>query len=144
MSLKTLLAVVLQLQICLVSAQTPRLHYPDLSTVEAGFNPKASCNQDNYFPPRCTSNTADTLGGETCGVYGYDCIWEVKDVTRTTHRRIEVNGHWPPPAVQVKVGERIRIALKNEMNEDVTLHFHGLLMENGYTVMDGPQGLIQG
>ncbi|KAF2467824.1 Cupredoxin, partial [Lindgomyces ingoldianus] len=56
---------------------------------------------------------------------------------------IEVNGAWPPPAVQAEVGKRIRIALVNNLDEDVTLHFHGLLQEGGYNLMDGPQHLTQ-
>jgi FtsP/CotA-like multicopper oxidase with cupredoxin domain len=47
---------------------------------------------------------------------------------------------WPPPAVSVKVGQRVRISLVNGMpDEDVTLHFHGVLQANGYASMDGPE-----
>jgi hypothetical protein len=106
----------------------------------AQFNP--NCTRDTYFPPRCTGDV-DPLTGKTCGNYGYDCTWTVTEMRSIPERRILVNGMWPPPAIQVAKGDRIRIALVNQLGEDVTLHFHGLLMENGYTIMDGPQHLIQ-
>ncbi|KAF1994835.1 multicopper oxidase [Amniculicola lignicola CBS 123094] len=98
------------------------------------------------FPPRCARNTVDPLSGETCTDYGYDCLWQVTDRKLPSgERRIEINGEWPPSIVKVQVGQRIRIELVNMLTdpEDVTIHFHGLLMKNGYVLMDGPQHITQ-
>ncbi|KAK4451977.1 multicopper oxidase [Podospora aff. communis PSN243] len=51
---------------------------------------------------------------------------------------------WPPPAVEVSVGQRVRIVLVNNIpDEKVTLHFHGVLMDGGYSSMDGPEMVTQ-
>jgi manganese oxidase len=40
------------------------------------------------------------------------------------------NGVVPGPQIRVKEGERVRIHLKNELNESTVLHFHGLEIPN--------------
>jgi FtsP/CotA-like multicopper oxidase with cupredoxin domain len=51
---------------------------------------------------------------------------------------------WPPPAVVVDVGQRVRIVLVNSLtDEKVTLHFHGVLMDDGEASMDGPEMVTQ-
>jgi len=57
---------------------------------------------------------------------------------------------WPPPAVTVTVNTEVHITLVNsmpatptELSEKVTLHFHGLLMNDGFVSMDGPEGITQ-
>jgi len=99
---------------------------------------------------RCEAGETDVATGLICGdknttSYGYDATWIVSNATNGTARYITVNGVWPPPSIVVNVLQRIRIKLVNRMaeNEPVTLHFHGILQENGYTTMDGPQGLTQ-
>ncbi len=51
--------------------------------------------------------------------------------------------YWPPPVVTAHVGQRIRLTLVNTLPEKVTLHFHGILMDKGYGVMDGPEMVTQ-
>jgi len=99
---------------------------------------------------RCEAGETDVATGLTCGdkstkSYGYDATWIVTNATNGAAKYITVNGVWPPPNITVNIFQRIRIKLVNKMadNEPVTLHFHGILQENGYTTMDGPQGLTQ-
>jgi FtsP/CotA-like multicopper oxidase with cupredoxin domain len=44
------------------------------------------------------------------------------------------NGEIPGPIIQVDVGDKVRIVLKNELPESTTLHFHGVRVPNA---MDG-------
>jgi len=117
---------------------------------------QAQCNlvNDQILPARNIGGTdpALAIGGSPfiTRTYGYDCYWTVDLVDNTNgkgtndgSKYITVNGQATPPAIKVWVGSRVRITLINHLPEDVTLHFHGLLQEYGYNVMDGPQGLTQ-
>ena len=50
------------------------------------------------------------------------------------------NGTVPGEEIRVKEGDFVRINLKNELNEPVTIHFHGMVLPNK---MDGVAGLTQ-
>ena len=61
-----------------------------------------------------------------------------------------VTAAWPPPAVTVTVNTEVHITVVNNMpllpaklSEKVTLHFHGLLMNDGFVSMDGPELITQ-
>jgi FtsP/CotA-like multicopper oxidase with cupredoxin domain len=57
---------------------------------------------------------------------------------------ITVENKWPPDPVIVSKCTLVNIDVTNWMaDEDVTLHFHGILQTNGQVVMDGPEGLTQ-
>ncbi|KAK0627441.1 Cupredoxin [Immersiella caudata] len=99
----------------------------------------------------------------TTSCYGYAATWTVGRITTT----ITANSYgvpassatllavqtassqpfvWPPPKVLVSVNQRVRIVLVNAISdppEQVTLHFHGLLMKGGYGPMDGPEMVTQ-
>lgn len=56
---------------------------------------------------------------------------------------IGINGQWPIPTIDVDIGDRVIIDVKNSLgNQSTSLHFHGLYM-NGSTHMDGPSGVVQ-
>ena len=48
------------------------------------------------------------------------------------------NGSVPGPEIRVKEGENVKIKLKNELPEPVTIHWHGLPVPNN---MDGIPGV---
>lgn len=50
------------------------------------------------------------------------------------------NGEYPGPTIRVKVGQKVRITLVNELPEDTTIHFHGLEVPNDE---DGVPGITQ-
>ncbi len=50
------------------------------------------------------------------------------------------NGGSPGPSIRVKRGERIRVRLKNELDEPTSIHWHGIRIANA---MDGVSGLTQ-
>ncbi len=50
------------------------------------------------------------------------------------------NGSTPGPTIEAVAGDRVRIFVKNELQEWTTVHWHGMLVPNG---MDGVGGLTQ-
>jgi FtsP/CotA-like multicopper oxidase with cupredoxin domain len=109
-----------------------------------------SCSGQTIDIPECTYPSLDPTTNTPCPAeYGYNEQWIVDLASSTpngvNYQYMTVNGAWPPPPIVVNLGQRIRIELVNNLptDEPITLHFHGLHQENGYTVMDGPMGVIQ-
>jgi FtsP/CotA-like multicopper oxidase with cupredoxin domain len=50
------------------------------------------------------------------------------------------NGQIPGPRIHIREGDRVRINVKNELPEDTTVHWHGLILPNQ---MDGPVDVTQ-
>ncbi len=50
------------------------------------------------------------------------------------------NGRVPGPEIRVKEGERVRVVLKNALDEPTTVHWHGVEVPNA---MDGVPGITQ-
>ncbi len=50
------------------------------------------------------------------------------------------NGQVPGPEIRVREGERVRVVLKNELQEPTTVHWHGVDVPNA---MDGVPGITQ-
>ena len=57
-------------------------------------------------------------------------------------RTIGINGKWPVPTIEVDKGDRLVINLRNSLDIDTSLHFHGLF-QNGTVFMDGPSMVTQ-
>lgn len=56
---------------------------------------------------------------------------------------IGVNNEWPPPQINVTLGDTLIINTLNSLgNESTSLHFHGLFM-NGSSHMDGTSSVSQ-
>jgi FtsP/CotA-like multicopper oxidase with cupredoxin domain len=58
-------------------------------------------------------------------------------------RKVEAwtyNGMVPGPEIRVREGDRVRINVKNELDESTCVHFHGLMVPNG---MDGVPFITQ-
>ncbi len=50
------------------------------------------------------------------------------------------NGNAPGPEIRVRRGERVRVRLRNELEELTSIHWHGIRIDNA---MDGVSGLTQ-
>jgi FtsP/CotA-like multicopper oxidase with cupredoxin domain len=50
------------------------------------------------------------------------------------------NGQIPGPRIHIREGDRVRINVKNELPEETTVHWHGLILPNQ---MDGPVDITQ-
>lgn len=64
--------------------------------------------------------------------------WEL--VKGTTVEAITVNGTIPGPEIRVKEGDTIRVTVKNNLQEETSIHWHGLHLPNN---MDGVPPLTQ-
>lgn len=47
-----------------------------------------------------------------------------------------INGFFPGPPLYADLGDRLIITVVNKMNEDASVHFHGMLQRTSVT-MDG-------
>ncbi|TIP78924.1 MAG: multicopper oxidase family protein, partial [Mesorhizobium sp.] len=50
------------------------------------------------------------------------------------------DGRLPGPEIRIRQGERLRVAVENKLNEETTVHWHGVRVPN---VMDGVPHLTQ-
>ena len=50
------------------------------------------------------------------------------------------NGQVPGPVLRLRQGEPVRIVVENRLEQDTTVHWHGIRLQNG---MDGVPGLTQ-
>jgi manganese oxidase len=64
--------------------------------------------------------------------------WEVEP--GVVRKGMAYNGQVPGPLLRVRLGDRVRVVLRNRLEESTALHFHGLLVPNA---MDGVAGITQ-
>ena len=64
--------------------------------------------------------------------------WEV--APGDVRQGVAYNGQIPGPQIRVKLGDRVRIILHNELEESTAIHYHGLVVPNA---VDGVPGLTQ-
>ncbi len=63
---------------------------------------------------------------------------EPVNITGKTLKRVTINGSIPGPTLRLKEGEDVVIKVTNNLNEDTSVHWHGLLLPGE---MDGVPGL---
>ena len=64
--------------------------------------------------------------------------WQILDGVSVT--AMTYNGTVPGPLIRVTEGEKVRIIVKNELDEPTTIHWHGIEVPNA---MDGVPGITQ-
>src|SRR6266511_346513 len=67
-----------------------------------------------------------------------EVTWEL--APGKTVKAMAYNGQVPGPLIRAREGERLRIVLKNLLDEPTTIHWHGVDVPNR---MDGVPGLTQ-
>lgn len=72
------------------------------------------------------------------GSYHLDIAREVVNITGRPVSRITINGGIPGPTLRFREGEDAIITVTNHMDEDTSVHWHGLLLPGA---MDGVPGL---
>src|SRR5687767_5761508 len=60
------------------------------------------------------------------------------NVNGRTGHAISINGTIPAPLIRLREGERVRIAVQNHLDEDTSIHWHGLILP---FQMDGVPGI---
>lgn len=72
------------------------------------------------------------------GEYHLDIARETVNITGTPVSKITINGSIPGPTLRFTEGEDVTITVTNHMDEDTSVHWHGLLID---PAMDGVPGL---
>ncbi len=90
------------------------------------------------FPAKTAGQGAQPLQPRIVGgvkvfeVTAREVEWEVSPGVK--RRAMAYNGQVPGPTIRVTEGDRVRIILKNELQEPTSIHWHGLILPNA---MDG-------
>lgn len=99
---------------------------------------------------RATSVSADARGGRPlrAGHAGGEKVFRLtaSEVRWTLAPGVEVgalayNQQVPGPLIRARVGDRMRVEVKNDLSEPTSVHWHGLVLPNA---MDGAGGVTQG
>ena len=95
----------------------------------------------NLFPAWAQSGTGG-IARPLPTLTGTDFALEIHRMMITadgeTTRAIGINGTVPAPLLRFKEGERVRLAVTNQLDEDSSIHWHGLLVP---FTMDGVPGV---
>ena len=77
-------------------------------------------------------------------------VYPFQATTAATYRAaatatwLAVNNQWPAEPLVVDKCSQVKLTVKNKVpDEDVSLHFHGILQAGGQVVMDGTEGITQ-
>lgn len=71
------------------------------------------------------------------GEYSLTIAREPVNITGNSVKKITVNGSIPGPTLRFQEGEEVTIHVTNKMDEDTSVHWHGLLLPDE---MDGVPG----
>lgn len=80
----------------------------------------------------------------------FDLVLEhmMVDITGTPRPAMTVNGQLPAPALRFREGEEVVVNVANNLREDTSIHWHGLLLPSGQDgvpgISDGFQGIPAG
>lgn len=102
------------------------LHEKGVKTFVAGIE----TNSQNFWPKRMSF----TLDGDA-KVFQVSCKqvdWEIEPGKKIP--ALSYNGVVPGPEIRVTEGDKVRVVVKNEMNESTAIHWHGVHTPN---TMDG-------
>ncbi|MBY0512225.1 MAG: copper resistance system multicopper oxidase [Rhodospirillaceae bacterium] len=80
--------------------------------------------------------TLPTLSGEEIALTIARAPWTVDG--RTSHHTVAINGTIPGPLIRLKEGQRARLLVTNRLEEDTSIHWHGILLP---FQMDGVPGV---
>ncbi len=71
------------------------------------------------------SNAPATLGGDSISLSIGQAHFSVGG--KASHA-FTINGTVPGPIIRLKEGQKVRIAVTNTLDEDTSIHWHGLLL----------------
>ncbi len=142
----------LLLAACAPQGGQPAMHMPMTGSATPGSmtvsNPAAAHMMepigDENVPP-----ATETSGGQLLtykdekGVKVFDLTTKMVKWTLTDGVMVNAmtyNGTVPGPMIRVTEGDRVRIIVKNELDEPTTIHWHGVEVPNN---MDGVPGMTQ-
>jgi len=85
-----------------------------------------------------TANVTETLTGNEINIIAKDAKHQLSEDVSV--KALTFNGSVPGSQIRVKQGEKLKINLKNELNEPISIHWHGITVPNE---MDGIPGVTQ-
>ena len=106
-------------------------------TANSGSNPAGAATQ--YFGPKEAEVTIEDSDWKTVHLTASKFQWQFRD----DQEPVEVWGYnqqIPGPTLRFRPGDKLRIYLRNDLDEATSLHYHGLVVPNS---MDGVGGLTQ-
>ncbi|KAL9607512.1 MAG: hypothetical protein Q9167_007579, partial [Letrouitia subvulpina] len=75
--------------------------------------------------------------------YDWEITWVTTKPDGFERPVIGINGQWPPPTVEVDIGDRLVVQVTNNLgNQSTSLHWHGI-EQRGTNTMDGSSGATQ-
>jgi CopA family copper-resistance protein len=77
-----------------------------------------------------------TLSGTDIALTIAQTPWRVNG--RTSHHTVTINGTIPAPLLRLKEGQNVRLSVTNRLEEDTSIHWHGILLP---FQMDGVPGV---
>lgn len=90
------------------------------------------------LPLRHDAASADPARVRTIHLETREVTWEL--TPGKTVKAMAYNGQVPGPLIRARAGERLRVVLKNALDEPTTIHWHGVDVPNR---MDGVPGITQ-
>ena len=99
-------------------------------------------DMSNMATPKAELNIKKVVNNTPPRTVRYDLYVRdtIVNFTGTPKRAIAVNGQIPMPTLTFTEGDTAEIHVHNELNEDTSLHWHGLMLPNQY---DGVPNLTQ-
>jgi FtsP/CotA-like multicopper oxidase with cupredoxin domain len=85
-----------------------------------------------------TANGTETLTGNEINIIAKEAKHQLNEDVSV--KALTFNGSVPGSQIRVKQGEKLKINLKNELNEPISIHWHGITVPNE---MDGIPGVTQ-
>ncbi len=85
-----------------------------------------------------TANVTETLTGNEINIIAKEAKHQLSEDVSV--KALTFNGSVPGSQIRVKQGEKLKINLKNELNEPISIHWHGITVPNE---MDGIPGVTQ-
>ena len=85
-----------------------------------------------------TANVTETLTGNEINIIAKEAKHQLNEDVSV--KALTFNGSVPGSQIRVKQGEKLKINLKNELNEPISIHWHGITVPNE---MDGIPGVTQ-
>lgn len=135
-ALPIVLTGVLVLSACTNGGQNMQGH--DMSNMENMNSMKSESDQQPKQMSASSDSPIEVLTGNTFTLTAKESMLHLDD--NTMKNAWTYNGTVPGPQLRVKQGETIKVVLKNELPEPVTIHWHGLPVPNN---MDGIPGVTQ-
>ncbi|MCQ6275346.1 multicopper oxidase family protein [Bacillus sp. V3B] len=112
----------------------------DVSNKESEKTEEATTNTSevNQDGKGLQTTSFETLTGNEFNIVAKEAIHQLND--EVSVNALTFNGSVPGSQIRVTAGEKVKINLKNELSDPVTIHWHGIRVPNE---MDGIPGVTQ-